>query len=283
MEKLKIYFVEDDAAIRESIIRNIKWEQYGYEFVGQAPDGEIAYSELKTLRPDVIITDLKMPFMDGLELSKLIRREMPETKIIVLTGYNDFESVQEALHIGVTRYLLKPVTPESLTEAITEMRDLILEEQEKQSHRKQYLDAMEEMRGLIGNTDVLKELVKSATQLRNSAMNARYDSTVEKAKDFIRENFNSDDITLNKVAKTVNLSPTHFSTIFSKEAGKTFTEYLTEVRMEKAKELLLCSSKRSSEIAYEVGYHDPHYFSYVFKRIVGCSPREFRVSGKGLI
>jgi len=280
---LKIYFVEDDAAIRESIIRNTKWEQYGYEFVGQASDGEMAYSELLSLRPDVLITDLKMPFMDGLELSRLVRREMPDTKIIVLTGYNDFESVQEALHIGVTRYLLKPVTPENLAEAIVEMRDLIFKEWEQAGHRKEYLDVMDEMRGLIGNTDVLKELVKSATQLRNSAVNARHDSTIERAKDFIRENYNSDEITLNKVAKTVNLSPTHFSTIFSKEAGKTFTEFLTEVRMEKAKELLLCSSKRSSEIAYEVGYHDPHYFSYVFKRIVGCSPREFRISGRELL
>ena len=94
-------------------------------------------------------------------------------------------------------------------------------------------------------------------------------------------NFASEDISLNTVSKFVNLSPTHFSMIFSQESGKTFIEFLTETRMEKAKELLLCTPKRSSEIAYEVGFRDSHYFSYVFKKIVGKSPREFRAKRGG--
>jgi two-component system response regulator YesN len=540
-EMLKIYFAEDDAAIRESMIRNVKWEHHGYEFVGQAPDGEIAYSEIQILRPDVIITDLKMPFMDGLELSRLVRKETPEAKIIILTGYNDFESVQEALHIGVAKYLLKPVTPEALVKTIVDMRKLILEEQEHRAHRERYIEDMAELRDLklrnffenwmegskkvyelldiasqfgislnassysvirfqlflsdgsqaysenleklynrieralcesdkillfkqglqgwvlilkgdkqeasgelakkisakleglladqeavhyiiavgtqimrlqdiaksynsashayayryifsgnalvfadelpeadgrkdsglkLGNADITKigrvdverflrsgtagdvqalvdelfssvgqhnlqsfllrqyivmdinsvvmdfldkigvdsslifkhfgkiqlqaselttisgtrryltELIKCAVQLRNDSVNKRYDRSVEKAQEYIREHYSSEAISLNSVSKFVNLSPTHFSTVFSQESGKTFTEFLTEVRMEKAKELLLCSPKRSYEIAYEVGYRDPHYFSYVFKKIIGCSPREFRANGK---
>ena len=361
---LNIYFVEDDAAIRESIIRNVKWEQHGYELVGQAPDGEIAYSELQTLRPDVLITDLKMPFMNGLELSRLVRKEMPEVKIIVLTGYNDFESVQEALNIGVAKYLLKPVTPEALVEAITDMRDLIMEDRVDRSYREKYLNDMSKLQDLkidriaverflrngtpndvepfvdmlleavnkqkahsylllqyivmdtyfvvtefldrIGVSDSLAaecsdklklqsselttivsarryliELISTAAHLRNETALKRQDSYVEKAQSYIRDNFSNDEISLNTVAKHVGLSSAHFSTVFSQETGKTFTEFLTELRMEKASDLLLYSPKRSSEIAYEVGYRDPQYFSYAFKKFYGCSPREYRVGGNG--
>jgi len=539
---LKIFLVEDDAAIRESINRNVKWEQHGYEFVGQAADGEMAYSKIKVLRPDVIITDLRMPFMDGLELSRLVRKEMPEIKIIILTGLNDFESVQEALHIGVTEYLLKPVTAEALTETLVSVRGLIEEEQENRAYQHLYHRDMAELRDLklqqffenwvagnkkvyelldiahqfgislnasnyvvirfqlfmegdletyseeleklyenagneleadesillfkqglqgwalivkgtgeqpadkvarkisaqlesilaghdkvryiiaigtqtdrlqdiaksynsashayayhyilgksavvradelqetmaqhggkeldihaidvtkidgiaverflrsgsanaaqaliddlfdgvgernmqsfllrqyivmninfavasflekigidkaaiasrfekinlqaselstiSGTQNYLVKLIKYALELRDNAAQNQYGTSIEKSREYIRAHFADDYISLNTTAKSVNLSPAHFSSIFSQETGKTFTEFLTEVRLEKAKELLLCSAKRSSEIAYEVGYRDPHYFSYVFKKLEGCSPREFRASGK---
>lgn len=368
---LKIYFVEDDATIRESMIRNVKWEKHGYEFIGQAPDGEIAYAEIKTLRPDVIITDLKMPFMDGLELSRLVRKEMPEVKIIILTGYDDFEYVHEAINMGVAKYLLKPVTPEALVHSIVDMRNIVLEEQENRAYKKQYLQEMAELQDLtfqdedniridrtamraflrsgssngvtnfvekivnsIGSQKLesfllrqyfimdakftlaefldeigvestvfkkhfgeslkksseiktldemclyLEDLIKCALTLRNEAVNKRYDRSVEKAQQYIRENYMNEEISLNVVSKFVNLSPTHFSMIFGQESGKTFVEFLTETRIEKAKELLLCTPKRSSEIAYEVGFRDSHYFSYVFKKIVKCSPREFRANAK---
>lgn len=91
----------------------------------------------------------------------------------------------------------------------------------------------------------------------------------------------SENISLNLVASNVNISPSYFSSLFSQEVGSTFVEYLTGVRMEKAKELLMCSDKRTSDIGYEVGYKDSHYFSYIFKKTQGCSPKEFRSRGRG--
>ena len=91
----------------------------------------------------------------------------------------------------------------------------------------------------------------------------------------------SDDISLNTIAAGVGMSPSYFSSIFSREMGKTFVEYLTEIRMEKAKELLVCSSLKTSEVGYQVGYKDPHYFSYIFKKTLGCSPKEYRSRRKG--
>lgn len=96
----------------------------------------------------------------------------------------------------------------------------------------------------------------------------------------ISEHYMSEEISLNSVADSVGMSPSYFSSVFSKESGKTFVEFLTETRMEKAKELLMCSALKTSEIGYEVGYKDPHYFSYIFKKTQGCSPKDYRARGK---
>jgi two-component system response regulator YesN len=99
---------------------------------------------------------------------------------------------------------------------------------------------------------------------------------MKKAKNYMEENYNREDISLNSVAAQVNVSPNYFSTIFSQETGKTFCESLTEIRMGKAKELLMTTGKKTSEIAYDVGYKDPHYFSFMFKKTQGCTAREYR-------
>ena len=91
----------------------------------------------------------------------------------------------------------------------------------------------------------------------------------------------SEDISLNTVAAEVGMSASYFSTIFSREMNQTFVEYLTEIRMNKAKELLTCSSLNTAEIAFETGYRDPHYFSSLFKKTQGCTPKEYRASRKG--
>lgn len=123
----------------------------------------------------------------------------------------------------------------------------------------------------------LKKLLEMTIDLREKGSTNKYDKILTQAKEYIEENYNQYDISLNTVAASVNLSPNHFSTIFSQELGETFIEYLTRVRMEKAKELLRTTSKKSTEIAYEVGYKDAHYFSNLFKKTQNCTPREYRM------
>src|SRR5512136_2255475 len=125
----KVFLVEDEIVAREGIRDNVDWRLNGFEFCGEAPDGEIALPLLETAEPDVLITDIKMPFMDGLQLCKIVRERMPWVKIVILSGHDEFEYAQEGIRLGVTEYLLKPVTVQDLNNVLHKIVTLL--EQEK--------------------------------------------------------------------------------------------------------------------------------------------------------
>ena len=135
---LKVFLVEDECVVREGLRECIDWARYGFEFCGDAPDGELALPQIRKLRPDILITDIKMPFMDGLALSKLVCAELPETKIILISGHNDFEFAQEAIEIGVEQYLLKPVTKSSLLKTLEDVSRKIDEEREQKAYLRRF-------------------------------------------------------------------------------------------------------------------------------------------------
>ncbi len=536
----KVFLVEDEIILREGIKNNIHWAEEGFEIVGDESDGELAYPMILREQPDILITDIKMPFMDGLELSKLLKKEMPQLKIIIISGYSDFGYAQQAIDIGITEYLLKPVTSNKLMaavknaaaaidkerkekqileqyqhlvyqkqgekrkdffnalvsgkmtlsqiidqeeelginmvasvfcvmlfqfkvqedmyeysneivqcearmqEALRKYTDIkvfergmdgwafiLLGESEEQIealtqelchllvqisdnrvhyfggmgrivHRvrdlqQSYLDAnrafslryferedqflshrdvhnirdqigkwvnvselnlekldrilLEEFlkRGTIQDVDEFvdryfdgfdanamsstlfrqyimmdgysaimrflknlkyskekidhslkhmndwgdqltsledcrnfyKSILREAIELRNMSSQKRYSGLIEKAKEYIHLRYSMSDLTLDKVASKVNISPNYFSSLFNQETGMTFIEYLTDIRMEKAKEYLRCSGRKITEIGYLVGYLDSHYFSYIFKKTQNCTPSEYRLQGKG--
>ncbi len=381
---MKVFLVEDEIIMREGIRNNIDWEKEGFEFAGEASDGELAYPLIQDSKPDILITDIRMPFMDGLELSRRVKKEMPDIKIIVLSGYDEFEYAREGIRIGITEYLLKPIDGNKLLEAVKRVAQLILSERESQMESKpgqeqdsgkssqaeeegaavqrspggqetelgilevgkldrrvaerflktglksevtnfvddyfssfginniqsllfrqyvttdMYFTAVSMLEGLgyengelakhcgeirdinkvlssvESNKEYLKKILSTAIDLREAVSQKKYHSILEEAKSYIEQHYDDVNISLNSVAASVNLSPNHFSSIFSQEMGKTFVEYLTFVRMEKAKELLRTSSLKSAEIAYAVGYKDAHYFSYLFKKNQDCTPKEYR-------
>ncbi len=519
---LKIFLVEDEMIMREGIKKNIDWEAENFQFVGDAADGELAYPLIIQKKPDILITDIKMPFMDGLELSRLVKAELPDIKIIILSGYDEFDYAKEAIDIGIAEYMLKPVTSAKLLETLHRVEKMILDEQEKRSakgsldakmkffrklvsgsvsvslllkegrelgmelaaseynllllqlflgddvdevhshiaeirqgfrgfqetypnievayrgreefwfllkgtqeyplsslendmkaaieqlvkveHQTQYFGVLgkgterlgdlsvcyeeankkfahrfleerdriyevsadekaaldleslnlsqtdrkaleqflstglqedvaafidtyfdkaggkniqsilfrqyvmmdiyiitmsfsqkmgykkQELAALYGDEQefmkvfssiedtkaYLQKLLEKAIDLREKAQPRKYDTLLKQAQDYIEAHYHEYDISLNSVAASVNLSPNHFSAIFSQELGETFIEYLTKIRMEKAKELLRTTSKKSTEIAYEVGYKDAHYFGSLFKKTQNCTPKEYR-------
>jgi two-component system response regulator YesN len=124
--------------------------------------------------------------------------------------------------------------------------------------------------------DYIRELLTCLIEYRNQMSDKRYIEIIDKAKEYIQDNYKNDDMSLQTVASYVNVSSNHFSPIFRKETGDTFIDYLTTVRMDKAKDLLTCTSMKTSDVGFEVGYRDPHYFSYIFKKTQGMSPKEYR-------
>lgn len=542
MNEIKVFLVEDEMVIRRGIKNSIDWEKEGYIFCGEASDGELAYPMIIKEKPDILITDIRIPFMDGLELCKLVKKELPNIKILILSGYDEFDYAKEAIRLGVTEYLLKPISSGKLLEALNGVSESIRREKEDKDLVRKYMEEMREntehekqkffeqmiagnlsmadaletgkkyemnlsagmynlllfrftlgeenrksgellgeaeyaieklterleyvfefQRGVEGwafllmadneeqmservkelskdleeimknystiayfggigqpvarlreleesfreaeralaarftmelnriisvedirmaqNVDTLDDieitsfgeiektrtmlekflnngaedeidefvdvyinelpeenlksvlmrqyiimdayivmmsfcekiegiegemqaqseelknsmktiqtleeiknyirmLLKKIIGVRDTISGRRYSDIIEIAKDQIRKTYMSDEISLNTIAAEVGMSPSYFSSIFSKEMGKTFVEYLTEIRMDRAKELLMCSSMKTSEIGYEVGYKDPHYFSYIFKKTQNCTPKEFRARGK---
>lgn len=141
---LKVFMVEDEAIIREGLRDFIPWQQYGYTLVGDAADGEQALPLIRKLKPDVLITDIKMPFMDGLALSKLVSKEFPNIKIIIISGYDDFEYARQAIRIGVEQYLLKPITKAMLIKTLQEVQEKIRNEQEQKDYLEKFRSEMQE-------------------------------------------------------------------------------------------------------------------------------------------
>ena len=116
---VKVFLVEDEAIIRHGIRDNIDWASHGFEFAGEAGDGEYAYPLILKAQPDILVTDIKMPFMDGLELSRLVKKALPRMRIIVLSGYNEFEYAKEAVHLEIKEYILKPINAAEMSECLT--------------------------------------------------------------------------------------------------------------------------------------------------------------------
>ena len=141
---LKVFLVEDESIMREGLRDNMPWQQYGYEFVGEASDGEMALPLIRKARPDVLITDIKMPFMDGLMLSRIVSKEFPSMKIIILSGHDDFDYARQAIEIGVEQYILKPVTRENMKKVLVEIKEKIESEREKNQYLEQFNKEMQE-------------------------------------------------------------------------------------------------------------------------------------------
>ncbi len=161
---IKVFLVEDETIIRQGIRNNIDWKAHGLELVGEAEDGEYAYPMILKSRPDILLTDVKMPFMDGLELSHLVRKELPGTKIIILSGYDDFAYAKEAIKIGISEYLLKPVTPSALIDALKKAAEGIQEEREHSRLLERYFVNYEKYMNFPDKTDysgVDRKLIKN--------------------------------------------------------------------------------------------------------------------------
>lgn len=162
---LKVFLVEDEATIRETLRDTVPWNSCGYIFAGEASDGEVALPLIAKTRPDVLITDIKMPFMDGLTLASMVRDEFPDIKIVIISGYDDFEYAKKAIELGVSEYLLKPVTKMNLVKVLDELRVKIEEERTKDEDSTKYAVDMQEYE-LFAHRNFIEHIVAGKSSIQ---------------------------------------------------------------------------------------------------------------------
>ncbi len=245
----RVVLIDDEKIIVDGLTRVIKWADYNCEVVGAAYDAAGGAALIRRLKPHIVFTDIKMPDQDGLTMLAGLKSEFPEMQIAVLTGYRDFNYAQEAIKLGVTRFLLKPSKMDELHEALSAMKER------------------------------LNKLPPDAAAGEDEPCLDRHAGSfiVNQATAYIEEHY-AQKLTLQEVADKCYVSQWHLSKLINKYTGNTFYELLNNVRIEKAKALLNDPKLKIGDIVDMVGYSDAAHFSRVFKRIVGVSANEYRNS-----
>ncbi len=237
--KLRVVIIDDESVIVEGLRKVVKWEKYNCEVAGTASDARSGAQLIRKVRPDILITDICMPGQNGLAMLAGLRSEFPELQVTVLTGYRDFVYAQEAIRLGVTRFLLKPSKMSEIDEALTVMTDKLnaAENQEPDQNTGSFI--------------------------------------VNRAISYIEKHY-TEKLTLQEVADICYVSQWHLSKLLNKYAEQGFYDILNRVRIDAAKELLKDPSLRIGDIGMMVGYTDNAHFARIFKKNTGCSANEYR-------
>ncbi|WP_298843330.1 response regulator transcription factor [Clostridium sp.] len=243
----KVLVVEDEALIRRNIVKKIQGLNLGFNVIGSTSDGKSALNLIETELPQLVITDIQMPIMDGLELVKALYFTYPNIKVIILSGFHEFEFARQAIQYGVNDYLLKPVVIEELSTALTKIK-LKLDSN---------LTSISNLANIKSKHIAPQELV-NAVEL------------------YLRSNYKTE-VPLETIAKSLNFSPDYLSRVYKKCTGKSPLKYLIHLRITEAKRLLTSSLDLEIKTIGElVGYSDQYYFSRTFKHNTNHYPSEYR-------
>lgn len=236
-----IMIVEDEYLVRQGIASLVNYEQFGMQVIAQAENGIEAWQKFQDNPADILLTDINMPQMNGLELAKLVREQAPSCHIVFLTGYDDFDYARTAIKLGADDYLLKPFSKTDVEEMLAKVQTKLDKERKK-------------------------------AQIQNLVDQGQH-SELEEA---IHERLADSELSLKNLAFQLGFSPSYLSVLIKKELGLPFQDYLIQERMKKAKLLLLTTDLKIYEIAEQVGFEDMNYFSQRFKQVVGLTPRQFK-------
>lgn len=247
---MKVVVVEDEELVRRGIVLTVEWESIDCLVVGEAANGAEGLEVIRRHDPELVITDIKMPHMDGVEMIRALREEgVCKAEFIILTAHSDFDYAHSALKLGVADYLLKPFLDGQLEEAVEKVQERL---------RKSAPDT--QLSGQLLRFDIKKD------------GKSKY---IEQAIQYIREHYSDPGISVQTVAEHLGISEGHLSRTFKKETDYTFLSYLTHYRIHMAMELLKDTRVKVYEVSDQVGYLDTTYFSTLFKRLTGISPSEY--------
>lgn len=373
---LKVLIADDEEAIRKGLKKIITSADIGLNVIGEASDGEIALEMAEKLKPDIMLIDINMPFLNGLDFLNKVNRIIPDTITIIISGYDEFEYARKALQLGVFDYLLKPVDRKKLIDTLLRATDAYnkkMKEKEykkltqiefkenktyiQESFLKKCIESNFEEKYLIKNMDLLEidndenmwlfiindkdeilkknigikcysfykdeyliliikngfldieEIKKNLTEtyvrlsgneiiysysilekgilslssayrnlLKEHIKKGQNTGNISHIINYIKDNYSDPNLSLQRVADEFHVSPSYLSRIINQKIGISFIEYLTEIRLNKAIELLSVDNDDVYiyEIAKSVGYNSQHYFSRIFKSKTGFSPLEYK-------
>lgn len=246
----RVLIADDEPYIRERLAHHMPWREIGFEVVGSTENGEQALELFRAAKPHALLTDILMPGMSGLELIQIIKEQEPRTKLLVMSAYDDFKYAQQAIRLGVKGYLLKPIIREEFVELLQTVAEELRQEHFHASHADK----------AIGNEKLYPKPVNPY---------------VLAAKRYIDEHYEAK-LRLEDVAEFLYMNPNYFSSLFKREMGLSFVDYVNELRIRKARSLLLETDEKVYEVSIQVGYSNFSYFNKLFKRLNGVTPQTYR-------
>lgn len=247
---IKVVIVEDEEKTRKLIQLMIDWKSMGFLIVGEAQNGQEGLALIRDTEPDLVITDIRMPIMDGLEFAANILKKNPHIKIIVITAYEAFEYAQQGIKLGVFDFLLKPIKRVELKTTLERLKTKI--EAENYGHNNK-----------INDHDGI--------------------SVVDQVLYYMTKNLSEGTLSLSTVATHFFVNASYLSRVFKRQTGVTFVEYLTRMRLEKAVQYLKQTDKKVYEIAELVGISDAAYFGKCFKKYKGMTIHAYKKSKNNTI
>ncbi|MDF2632324.1 MAG: putative response regulatory protein [Caproiciproducens sp.] len=255
MKMYKVIIIDDEDIIVQGLKKVVNWAKYGSEVVATASDAKSGAQAIRENSPDILFTDIKMPNMDGLTMLAGLKGEFPNMQITVLTGYRDFEYAKRALHLGVTRFLLKPSKMNELEEALQIMTENLGKLQPGAPEEKKESEE-EQQDGNPANSFIVRSALK-----------------------YIEVHY-AEKLTLTELAEKTYVSQWYLSKLLNKYTDKSFCDLLNQTRIKKAEKLLKDPSLKIHEVSDMLGFNDVTHFSKIFKKIEQVSPNEYRNSSQ---
>lgn len=258
-----IVIIDDEKWIRKLIIKLLPVDQYPIHIAGEAEDGEEGLKILQALRPQIVLTDIRMPLLSGLKLIQNIKIILPQSEVIIISGYDNFEYAHKAVRLGVLDFILKPIEETELYRAIgkavknLDEKNRLFQERSNLQHK-------------------VKRLTTNFLEIEPREFSNVQNGKIRKALKYIHEHF-SEPISLNDICDNIVMNCSYFSETFKNEMGIGFNHYLQQLRLDQAIILLQEQTDLSiADIANVTGFQDANYFSRVFKKHFKCTAQEYR-------
>lgn len=298
MKPYKIFVIDDEPMIVKGLKQMVPWEEIQCEVCGSARNGEEGVESIGKMKPDIVISDIRMPKLSGLQMIEKLKEANQGMKFIILTGHRDFEYARKAIDLGVIRYLLKPTNIEDIKSAVVEAVSLLDDERSREGDILKLRERLQEatqalnkkvdndtnksgtIQSLVDKQEAKGEeglIIEDLLDKKDVGKEHKVKYLAVKAVSYMKENYYNK-LDLQTVADYLMISTWYLCKVLKQELDNSFVQLLNEIRIQEAKKLLVESNLKVYEICEEVGYTDNPYFTKTFKKYTGMTPNQYRNS-----